>query len=114
MQDWKRANFSMEYTLQFMKTLQGRVPVRLRVFLIVNPPAWFFPAWAMIKPLLFQHFRDKVRICKEEELHDFLMSGFEEFLPDDMADGRSSTGGLVADFVTYRKFVEEHHKLIRF
>lgn len=36
MNDWKMANFSVDYCYQFMMMLQGRVPVRVRMFLIVN------------------------------------------------------------------------------
>jgi hypothetical protein len=41
MNDWKMSNFSVSYCYQFMMMLQGRIPVRVRLFLIVNPPGWF-------------------------------------------------------------------------
>lgn len=41
MNDWKMTNFSVMYCYQFMMMLQGRIPVRVRMFLIVNPPSWF-------------------------------------------------------------------------
>jgi len=113
MNDWKRCNFSIEYASQFVKTLQGRIPVRVRVFLIVNPPAWFNALWKLIKPMLFSNFRQKVHLIKEDQLSSFLMPGYETYLPDDMGAGTVSTGELVADFFKYRQYVEEqeHHKL---
>jgi hypothetical protein len=33
---WKMTNFSVNYCYQFMMMLQGRIPVRVRLFLIVN------------------------------------------------------------------------------
>jgi hypothetical protein len=38
MNDWTMENFSVSYCYQFMMMLQGRVPARVRQFLIVNPP----------------------------------------------------------------------------
>ena len=36
MNDWTMSNFSVNYCFQFMQMLQGRIPVRVRLFLIVN------------------------------------------------------------------------------
>ena len=52
MNDWGFSNFSVSYCHQFMMTLQGRVPVRVRMFLIVNPPSWFGKIWTIMKPML--------------------------------------------------------------
>lgn len=37
---WKMKNFSVSYCYQFMMMLQGRIPVRVRLFLIVNRTLW--------------------------------------------------------------------------
>jgi hypothetical protein len=34
MNDWKMQNFSVDYCYQFMMMLQGRIPVRVRMFLV--------------------------------------------------------------------------------
>lgn len=106
MNDWKFANFSVNYCLQFMMMLQGRVPVRVRLFLIVNPPGWFGKIWSIMKPMLAPDFRKKVHMIPEEDLKSFLAEGYETYLPDDTAHGKASTQELVEDFVTFRKHVE--------
>lgn len=106
MDDWAMRNFSVDYCLQFMKMLQGRIPVRVRMFLIVNPPWWFSSIWKIMKPMLTEDFRKKVSVIDESELSNYLSKGFEEFLPDEFADGRASTEDIVKDFIAYRKSVE--------
>jgi len=106
MNDWKMSNFSVDYCLQFMKMLQGKIPVRVRMFLIVNPPGWFGAIWNIMQPMLSKDFRKKVHVIPEAELSKYLSEGFEEFLPDELADGRASTDDMVKDFVAYRKSVE--------
>jgi len=107
MEDWKMKNFSVDYCLQFMNMLQGKIPVRVRMFLIVNPPGWFGMIWKIMKPMLSADFRKKVSVIPESELSNFLSKGFEEFLPDEFTDGRASTDDIVKDFVAYRKSVEK-------
>jgi len=106
MDGWKMSNFSVDYCLQFMNMLQGKIPVRVRMFLIVNPPGWFGTIWSIMKPMLSKDFRKKVNVISETKLKKYLAEGFEEFLPDEFADGRASTDDIVKDFVAYRKSIE--------
>jgi len=106
MQDWKMQNFSFDYCLQFMNMLQGKIPVRVRMFLIVNPPGWFGTIWSIMKPMLSEDFRKKVNVIPETELSNYLSEGFEDFLPDELGGGRASTDDIVKDFVAYRKSIE--------
>merc|ERR1711933_631799 len=92
--------------MNFMAMLQGRVPVRVRLFLIVNPPSWFGKVWSIMKPMLAADFRKKVHMIKDNKLSEFLEDGFEKYLPDEIASGTASSDAIVSDFVTYRKFVE--------
>lgn len=108
MDNWTFTNFSISYCHSFMMMLQGRIPVRVRLFLIVNPPSWFDKIWSIMKPMLAADFRKKVHMIKEDKLGDFLMEGYEEYLPDDMKSGKASTGTIVDDFIKYRKFVEKN------
>merc|ERR1712176_998110 len=107
MDDWKMTNFSVDYCLQFMNMLQGKIPARVRMFLIVNPPGWFGMIWNIMKPMLSKEFRKKVHVIDESKLSKYLSEGFEDFLPDELAGGRASTDGIVKDFIAYRKSVEE-------
>jgi hypothetical protein len=106
MNDWKFENFQINYCHQFMMMLQGRVPARVEIFLIVNPPPWFGAIWKLMRPMLSPQFRRKVHMIPEKKLHKYLQEGFEEFLPDDTSLGKANTDQLVQDFVTYRKHVE--------
>lgn len=107
MNDWEMTNFSVDYCASFMRHLQGLVvPVRVKLFLIVNPPGWFDKIWNIMQPMLSPEFRKKVHMIPETELKDFLAPGFRKFLPDDMNCGTVSTNAMVRDFVDYRKSVE--------
>lgn len=107
MDDWAFTNFSVSYCYEFMMMLQGRVPVRVRLFLIVNPPSWFDKIWTIMKPMLTADFRKKVHIIPEEKLGEFLMDSYEDYLPDDFKSGKASTIDMVNDFIDYRKFMEK-------
>ena len=107
MADWKMENFSMEYCLQFMEALQGKKgPVNVDLFLIVNPPNWFGKIWDVLKPMLSTTFRRKVHMIPVSELKDFLVSGYEKYLPEELASGRVQVDDLVQDFIRYRSYVE--------
>jgi hypothetical protein len=106
MKNWKMANFSVSYCYQFMMMLLGKVPVRVSLFLIVNPPGWFDSIWKIMKPMLAPDFRKKVHMIGESDLFNFLGEGYENYLPTDLAAGKLDADELVRDFVTYRKRVE--------
>jgi CRAL/TRIO domain len=109
--DWTTGSgFATDTCFQFMSLLQNKIPVRVVVFLIVNPPKSFGRIWNLTKPLLEKSFRDKVKIVQKAktDLSKYLATGFLEFLPDDFAGvGLASTTTMVQDYVTYRIAVEE-------
>lgn len=106
MDDWSFTNFSVSYCLNFMKMLQGRIPVRVRLFLIVNPPSWFDQIWQIMKPMLAKDFQKKVHMIPASRLADFLAKGYEQYLPDELEGGTASADDVVKEFVAYRKTVE--------
>lgn len=106
MDDWAFSNFSVSYCLGFMKMLQGRIPVRVRLFLIVNPPSWFDKIWGIMKPMLAKDFRKKVHMIPASGLGEFLADGYEKYLPDELEGGEADTGKIVKDFIAFRKSVE--------
>jgi hypothetical protein len=106
MSDWHMQNFSVSYCYQFMMMLQGRVPVRVRMFLIVNPPGWFGAIWKIMKPMLAPDFRKKVHVIPESKIGEYLEQGFETYLPDETDQGKADTQAMVEDFVTHRKHIE--------
>jgi CRAL/TRIO domain len=85
------------------------VPIKVELFLIVNPPAWFGVIWKIMKPMLAPSFRRKVKICNESQLEMYLQCGYEKHLPDDFESGKASTQRLVDDFITYRRYVERDY-----
>jgi len=106
MDGWTLANFSTSYCLGFMKMLQGRIPARVRLFLIVNPPSWFGKIWAVMKPMLAKDFRKKVHMIPAAELGRFLADGYERYLPDELEGGEADAGKIVEDFIAFRRSVE--------
>jgi hypothetical protein len=113
MDEWRFENFEVNYCYKFMMALQGAmVPVKVQLFLIVNPPAWFGAIWRIMKPMLAPSFRRKVKICHESTISKYLQADYRRYLPDDFATGQASTEELVADFVTYRRYVERGDDLV--
>ena len=106
MDNWTMKNFSIDYCFQFMMMLQGRIPVRVRLFLIVNPPGWFDKIWKIMKPMLASDFRKHVHMIDESELGTYLEKGFEASLPNEFPSGEANTDELVSDFIRYRKYAE--------
>ena len=103
-------NFDVDYCYQFMMTLQGYVvPVRVQLFLIVNPPSWFDVIWKIMKPMLVPSFRKKVKMIHQDELHKYLQEDYLTYLPDDgmKGIGQANTTELVEDFVSYRKYIDD-------
>jgi hypothetical protein len=62
--------------------------------------------------VLAPSFRKKVKMIPESKLHKYLQHGFEAFLPDDLSTGQAGVDVIVADFVTYRKSVENCMKTV--
>merc|ERR1712048_925461 len=106
MDDWSFSNFSISYCHNFMMMLQGKIPVRVRLFLIVNPPSWFGKIWSIMKPMLAADFRKKVHMIPDSQLEEFLADDYQTYLPDDVSKGMVDTDVMVEDFIAFRKNVE--------
>mmetsp|Transcript_6759 Transcript_6759/g.20047 ORF Transcript_6759/g.20047 Transcript_6759/m.20047 type:complete len:686 (-) Transcript_6759:1082-3139(-) len=103
------SDFSAPYFHQLILMLQGRIPVRVRKFIVSNPPPWFRRAWTfLVRPVLREELREKVIICSggEDEVGKYMTDDYKDYLPDDVHGGRANTGVLVEDFIRYRKHVE--------
>eukprot|EP00542_Grammatophora_oceanica_P010177 CAMPEP_0194047186 /NCGR_PEP_ID=MMETSP0009_2-20130614/23607_1 /TAXON_ID=210454 /ORGANISM="Grammatophora oceanica, Strain CCMP 410" /LENGTH=874 /DNA_ID=CAMNT_0038692723 /DNA_START=6 /DNA_END=2630 /DNA_ORIENTATION=+ len=104
MTDMKMTNFSVPYCHKLLQTLQGRrCPTKVELFLIVNPPSWFGSIWSIMKPMLGDDFQQNVHIVTIHGMKNFLASGYEAHLPDDIASGRAATGSMVGNFIEERK-----------
>eukprot|EP00980_Cylindrotheca_fusiformis_P011559 scaffold2737_cov99-Cylindrotheca_fusiformis.AAC.5 len=109
MKGWTMHNFSMDYCRQFMYALQGHiVPTRVVLFLIVNPPSWFGNVWKLMRPMLSKSFSRKVHIVKQEKLADYLMKGYDKYLPDELAAAGKNTDELAAAGKNTSEIVEDY------
>ena len=112
MAGWTMENFSVSYWHKLLITLQGhRVPTRISVFLLVDPPSWFDSIWTIMKPMMSDDFQEKVAIVSSGDLERYLMDGYEQYLPDDMAVGKMCTKHIVKAFVSERKAIESTSRL---
>ena len=101
--------FCLNSFLQFANMVQGKnLPVRVNLFLIVNPQPWFHKVWAIVRPMLSDEFASKVFMIPESQLSEHLRDGYEQFLPDEMAtsSGSTNTKQVVTDYIDYRIFLE--------
>lgn len=112
MAGWTRENFCVKYCFEFMKALQGQtLPVRVKLFLIVDPPSWFGVIWNVMLQMLSMGFAKRVRIVSSGNLDKYLQPGYREYLPDDMINiGKSNTEEMVSDFIAYRKMAEQEKR----
>lgn len=112
MNDWTMRNFSHDYCQQFLQALQGKqVPTKVQLFLIVNPPRWFGQVWRVMRPMLSKDFARKVYIIKERRLGDFLMDGYEQFLPDEFANGWKNTDEMLEDLLDLKQYEDDLKEL---
>lgn len=113
MSEWSKANFSVPYWHKFMMTLQGqRVPTRVELFLLVNPPSWFGSIWSVMKPMLSDSFRRKVHIVGLDDVQRFLAPGYERYVPDEFPFGQNNTEEIVRRFIEDRRLIESNPALI--
>ncbi len=108
MNDSSMDNFSVEYWRHFMKMLQGGVPARVGLVLIVNPPSWFGAIWNVTKRSLQSGFQRRVKMIPEEKLNQYLAQEYQDLLPSEMTVGTADTTQMVKDFVAYRKYIEDN------
>jgi len=108
---WTMKHFSTDYCLKFMQCLQGQVfPVKVSLFLIVNPPSWFGNVWKIMKPMLSQKFQQKVHMISEDKLKDFLSPNYPQYLPNEFESdetGKVDTETWVKDFIQQRQTLEQ-------
>ncbi|KAL3936759.1 MAG: hypothetical protein SGBAC_007996 [Bacillariaceae sp.] len=111
MNGWTMKNFSHDYCFQFMQALQGKqVPTKVELFLIVNPPRWFGRVWKVVRPMLSKSFSRKVHIIKEHRLGEFLMPGYEKFLPDEFSCGYKDAAEICEDYEDLKCYQEDLRK----
>ncbi|KAI8907321.1 CRAL-TRIO domain-containing protein [Gorgonomyces haynaldii] len=68
MKDWGWSNFGVSYAERFFNILQGRFPIRLRKFVLVNPPSMFSMVWMIIRPMMTEDFASKWALIKSDQV----------------------------------------------
>ena len=107
MSGWTTINFTVDYCLKFMSTLQGRnLPVDVKSFMIVDPPNWFGKIWKMMKTMLSPNFQMKVHMISSNDLHMYLQDDYSRYLPDEMDQGKGPTDNIVSEYIVQRKKIE--------
>eukprot|EP00980_Cylindrotheca_fusiformis_P006822 scaffold1427_cov63-Cylindrotheca_fusiformis.AAC.5 len=113
MKSFTTKHYEESYWIQLIQALQGKyVPIRINLFLIVNPPTWFGKVWNLaMKPTLSNAFIKTVHIVdSEEELFEYLSPGYEAFLPEELATvGWRSTSEIVEDYIDRKVFEDNAH-----
>lgn len=103
MENWGWSNFGVRYAKNFFDTLQGRFPLRVRKFLIIDPPSWFGAIWRLIRPMMSAEFAAKVKLPKLSEVGEHFQS-LDEF-PEAMG-GKVNLAEQSKQFILYRYRVE--------
>lgn len=108
---WTFKNFTNECANKFLKAMQYQVPTKVAAVLIVNSPQWFPKVWrCVLKKMLSESFVKRVHILKHpNHLQDYLMEGYEKYLPMEMAPGWQNSTEIVEDFIDKKLLDESNH-----
>ncbi|GBG26727.1 Alpha-tocopherol transfer protein-like [Hondaea fermentalgiana] len=103
MTSWTFSNFGIRYAKTYFDTMQGRFPMRVRQFLIVNPPSWFGTIWKIIRGMMSTEFANKVKMPKKRDVGDFVQD--PKMLPQEFGGPIVVSDSLQA-FMAHRAKVE--------
>lgn len=82
------------------------IPLKVNTVLLVDAPKIFSQALKLSKTFMTQSLRKKLKIVKTKDLGDYLMPGYQEHLPNEMAIGWRDGAEVVEDFVDQKRFEE--------
>ena len=66
--DWGWSNWGVRYAKNFFDTVQGRYPIPVRKFVILNPLSWFGVIWAAIRKMISSEFAAKVSLASSKDI----------------------------------------------
>ncbi|CAJ1967843.1 unnamed protein product [Cylindrotheca closterium] len=92
MDGYKMKNFHRDTQMRLTKITEGQViPASIVQILIVNPPPFFERIWKIVRPAFSALFSRRIKLIPCDKLGNYLMEGYEEYLPDDFdIDGRNA------------------------
>ena len=82
-------NHDEESIALFAQVVQGQlVPVKVTMVLVVGSTTRFQNSWKQIQALLSPSEVKKFQFVSQDKLGDFLMSGYDQYLPDELGGCR--------------------------
>mmetsp|Transcript_35597 Transcript_35597/g.86220 ORF Transcript_35597/g.86220 Transcript_35597/m.86220 type:complete len:266 (+) Transcript_35597:19-816(+) len=100
-------NHNEESISLFARALQGKlVPTKVRFALFVGATKRFENSWAQIKELLSPDYVKRFRFISEDKLQDYLMDGYEQYLPDELKGGCRDCIEIAEDYSDLKSFQE--------
>jgi len=103
MDGWGWSNWGVRYAKNFFDTMQGRYPIRVRQFVILNPPAWFGVVWKAIRGMMSVEFAAKVSMPPLQDAASLFPS--LEHVPVELGGSLDTKAALDA-FIRHRYKVE--------
>lgn len=82
------------------------VPIKVNEILLVDAPKVVSRVLKLTRTFMTKSLRKKIKIIKSADLGEYLMDGFEEFLPNEMEAGWKNGAEIVEDFVDQKRFNE--------
>ena len=83
------------------------IPIRIAQILSVDANKIYSKIMKMSKPLMTKSFAEKFQVIKTKDLGEYLMEGYEQFLPDEIEGGWRSAEEIVEDFCDERRYKEQ-------
>jgi len=102
-----RKNFFNDCT-KFLTALEHQVPTRIQSVFFLNAPSWFMGKWKSLSKIsVSESFAKKFHfVGSPQQLGEYLMNGYEEYLPRELGYWRDSTE-MVEDFIDKKVHDEE-------
>ncbi|CAJ1967841.1 unnamed protein product [Cylindrotheca closterium] len=106
MEGYSMKNFHNDTQMKMTRITEGHVvPTRIVDILIVNPPKFFKRLWKVVKPAFSKTYKKRIHIISNDKLGNYLMDGFEEYLPDEFMGWRS-TQEMAIDYCDLKQYEE--------
>lgn len=109
MEGYSMKNWHSETQVRLTQILEGHViPASIVQILLVNPPPFFTKVWEVVWRTLPTWSSKKIYLINERnQLGNYLMEGYEDYLPDDLVGMRRNALELVERWLLDRKTFEE-------
>lgn len=108
MEGWTMDNFSYVCYHQFVQALQGKhVPTKVELLVMVNAPPAFMNVWKNMKKMFSKSLARKAHMIKENRLKEFLVDGYQQYLPEEFARGWKDTYEIIEDYIDAKEHLDQ-------